>query len=128
MVLDQGRDAESRPLAELISELLTCRTSVAAPGATGVTSAGAADRIGDTLAYDLALARLCEHLSIDHGLTDDGPISTLRLRAERRIGVRLPSIADLLGAGRSGDDGHEPASVRPSTRPTTTPFDLREER
>jgi len=58
---------------------------------------GSAARIGDALAYDVALVRLCERLHIDHDLAGETAGPEARRRAEDMIAVRLPSLAAELG-------------------------------
>jgi hypothetical protein len=131
--LDNDRAGAERPLAELISELLTRRSALMATGPGGSAPSGAADRIGDSLSYDLALARVCGHLAIDHGLTADAPIAVLRERAEQQIAAHLPSIADSLDGDRpdrarsEAASGADPAR-RPAARGPAARTDAREER
>lgn len=65
--------------------------------------AQAADRVADSLAYDAALARLCDRLALEHELTIDGDVRAARWRAEARLVGRLPTLAAALGVAEQTD-------------------------
>jgi hypothetical protein len=98
MTLDSAPGPDNRPVAELVSDLLLCHARiepVASPGRDRPRG-DAADRVGDALAFDAALVRLCDRLDIEHDLTDGSPAPDARTVAESRLAARLPSIAAAL--------------------------------
>ncbi len=53
-------------------------------------------RLGDTLAYDVTVVRLCERLGISHQMLGDSASEGARLRAERLLVAEIPSLGDTL--------------------------------
>ncbi len=89
LVLDREGDSTSRPLGALVSDALSRRAGLTPAGGR----ARAADRIGDSLAYDAALVRLCGRLGLAQELTGEGDGMAARVGAERHLADRLPSVA-----------------------------------
>jgi hypothetical protein len=86
-----------RPIPELVAELLSRRLQVApARTAAGGPPAPVADRLGDLIAYDVALVQLCARLSIEHELAGEQVGPDERRRAEQMLAERLPSLASAL--------------------------------
>jgi hypothetical protein len=81
---------------QTIGECVSAAIAYRARLAGGATGRRAADRIGDELAYDVALVRLCQRLAIPHDFLGDGPPDDTRRDAESRLAARLPSIAAFL--------------------------------
>jgi len=99
MALGDGRDGRDQPVGSLVAKALSCRARLegAATGEALSPHANPADRVGDGLAYDVALVRLCDRLGVEHDLTGDGDGVSARDGAEARLADRLPSIAPALG-------------------------------
>jgi hypothetical protein len=101
MALDRGPKRTDAPVGELVADVLTSRAAlVGTPGSKGHVQRGPADRIGDALAYDVALVRLCDRMDISHDLAGDRAGPAARHRAEESLAERFPSIAAVL----EGDD------------------------
>ena len=83
----QEKVADGRPLPDLVSEVVALRPTA---GVWGDVAA----RLGDQLAYDVALVQLCDRLGVAHALTGDlaGPLA--RRQAEIEIMGLLPSLGD----------------------------------
>lgn len=108
LALEQEEGGD-RPVGELVSDVLATRSVLSEfAAASGTGLRGPADRIGDSLAYDAALVRLCERLGIDHQLTSDTAGPAARPFAERRLAERLPSIAAALEGTGPGFTVSEP--------------------
>jgi hypothetical protein len=108
MLLRQD-DGSAQPLGELIAEAVECRAVITRFGASsGTGHLGPADRIGDSLAYDAALVRLCGRLGVAHDLTSDGAGPATRDQAEQRLDERLPGIASALRGTGTGFTVSEP--------------------
>jgi hypothetical protein len=105
VTLDGDGPEEDQTLVELVSEALSCRAYFAPTDAHG---RGAADRIGDALAYDAALVRLCQRLSVQHDFWSDSPPGDVRQEAEQRLAARLPSIAAALAPLSTGSEAFDP--------------------
>jgi len=96
IALEQDEDdertdpAEPADLAGLISRAITCRARLSADG-------DVAARLAGSLAYDVALIRLCERIQLSHDMlgTRAGPVA--RQETEQRLAGRLPSLAAFLG-------------------------------
>jgi hypothetical protein len=101
LVLEREEPVPDQTLGELVSEALSGRARLDV-GADTRAGRATADRIGDALAYDAALVRLCQRLSIQHDLLGDSPPNEARLDAEARLADRLPSIAVALADSRPG--------------------------
>jgi hypothetical protein len=86
------------PVAELVAELLSRRTRVTR-ASLGLVTGKVADRVGDSVSYDVALVKLCTRLGIDHNLTGDEAGPDERQRTEERLIDRLPSLAGALNSG-----------------------------
>ena len=100
-----GRDVPEL-VAEVVlkQELLWGPGQPAGPGGASDPhpGEGAATRIGDALAYDVALAYLCDRLGIEHDL--GGPHAGPRARdqAERSVSEHLPGLEGVFSsAGRA---------------------------
>ncbi|HEV8064659.1 MAG TPA: hypothetical protein VGP46_07495 [Acidimicrobiales bacterium] len=91
IALEDREADERRPTSELISRVIAQRAFLA-------ETKDRADRVSGALAYDVALARLCERLQIDHELTGEQAGPPARLATERLLLQRLPSLADALKA------------------------------
>lgn len=109
MVLDQAPEEADRPVEDLVTAVLACHGVLLTKG-TLRSTAPAADKIGDSLAYDAALVRLCERVGVRHDLTTDLGDPGARRQAERRLASRLPSRLSTLARERP-----EGAGGRPST-------------
>ncbi|MDA8045958.1 MAG: hypothetical protein M0Z30_12085 [Actinomycetota bacterium] len=59
-------------------------------------TASSAIRIGDEIAYDMALIRLCRKLGLETGLTGGEPGPMARRRSEGMLAERLPAVRDSL--------------------------------
>jgi hypothetical protein len=79
-------DRQADSLADLVRDTLSYRVTVDEGG-------GSAARIGAALTYDVALARLCERLQIDHDLAGETAGPQARRSAEDMVAARLPSLA-----------------------------------
>lgn len=73
----------------LVSEAVALKVRLTAP-------ADSQTRLAAALAYDLALARLCDHLGVAHELTGEaaGPVG--RRRTERALATVLPTLEGAL--------------------------------
>ena len=88
MVLAEEGD-DGRTVSELVSLALACRADLRGVG-------DPASRIGNALAYDAALIRLCDQLGVVHDLAGDVVGPAARRQAEMRLGERLPSLGDAM--------------------------------
>jgi hypothetical protein len=105
LALDGEPEDRRRPIGALVSEALIHRARLSDPrrGAPGSHPGPAADRVADSLAYDVALVRLCERLQLEQDLTADGDVRTARVRAEARLVERLPTLAAALDASEQAE-------------------------
>ncbi len=95
MALESNDPGADQTIGECVTEAMAYRARLAG-GAATAAGRRAADRIGDELAYDAALVRLCQRLAIPHDFLADGPPEDTRRDAEARLTARLPSIAAFL--------------------------------
>ena len=108
MALDRGPKRSDAPVGELVTDVLSNRAAlIGSPRSTARAQRGPADRIGDALAYDAALVRLCDRLKIRHEFVGERAGPMARHQAEERLAERIPSIAaaleeDDLGSPSSG--------------------------
>jgi hypothetical protein len=82
--------ADNRPparLRALVSEVLACRGRLQAEADT-------AGKLGDALAYDVALARLCDRLGLDHELAGESAGPLARRQAEVLVADSVPTLRD----------------------------------
>lgn len=79
-------------VAELVAALIAGRSRLG-------SAAHGPGRLDEALAYDLALARLCEALGIVHHLADPGSAGTARRSAEEALAVALPAVGDKILTG-----------------------------
>jgi hypothetical protein len=94
-----GDDASDISLSDLVSRAVALR-------ATATGSGNSASRIGDALAYDVALVHLCDRLGISHDLAGEFAGPEARGRAEQLVLERIPSLeAVLIGRAETGVDG-----------------------
>ena len=86
LTLDQEGDGTDLTIAELVSDAISCRSQLTGfPGGTRSSRRqGVAERIGDSLAYDAALVRLCYRMSLEQELTGDAAGPDARRSAARR--------------------------------------------
>lgn len=92
MALASQTPGPDRTTAELVRDLLSQRTRFEA-ASTDRAATGPAGPVGDALAYDASLIRLCDRLQIDHGLTEDGIAAVARKALEAELASRLPVLA-----------------------------------
>jgi hypothetical protein len=84
-------------MSDLVSQAVARRAAVSG-------GSGGAQRIGDSLAYDLALAHLCDRLGIRHDLVGELAGPEARKRAEQLVSARMPSLKSvLIGRTEIGD-------------------------
>jgi hypothetical protein len=83
---DESADAS---LPELVSRLNRLRGS-------SDMRRDSASRLGDTLAYDVILVRLCDRLGIDHDLMGDHVGDGARRRAEQQLVAQMPSLGKVI--------------------------------
>ncbi len=95
--------ASDEPMERTLSDLVSQALVLRAAASTGGNSAA---RLGDALAYDMALVHLCDRLGIKHDLTGELAGPGARRRAERLVSERIPSLESVLvGRTETGDDG-----------------------
>jgi len=91
MALEADGQAD-KPLSDLVSSALERRSAL---GRAGDTVA----RLGDSLAYDVILIRLCQRVGIEEDLTADTAGPATRRRIEEALAERVPSMAEALTKG-----------------------------
>lgn len=107
MVLESETGWDSRPTPELVEEVEATRqrlrlSRAEPPEAAVADGFGPAGPIGDALAYDAALVRLCERLGVAHRLTEDAPGSGARQDAEKELTELVPRLAPAPDPSRAG--------------------------
>ena len=109
LTLQAGGDAPATSVADLVADALACRARLpAAADPAGGSHRGSAERVGDALAYDAALVRLCNRLGVEHDLMGGWPGLEARQRAEAGLAERLPTLSAALAGGQPGGPVLEP--------------------
>jgi hypothetical protein len=87
-----AEEPEAYSVAELVSRAVTAQAHLHA-------GHDSATRLANSLAYDVALVRLCERLGVEHELAGEsaGPIA--RRNAEMLLLEHMPSLADVMALG-----------------------------
>ena len=92
MALAEASPGDEDP-ADLLAEVVACRERVQDDDTGGTASVGAPERLGNRVAYDVALIRACRFLGIPHALTDGGPTAEERARVEASLARVWPTLA-----------------------------------
>lgn len=85
--------------SELAAQVLACRRRLQDDDAAGSGLLRAPERLGDLVAYDVALIRACRHVGLPHALTDGGPTAEERARVEAALAQVWPVLAASGGGG-----------------------------
>lgn len=92
MALAEASRGDDDP-ASLLAEVVACRERVRGDDAGGTAPAGTPERLGDLVAYDVALIRACRFLGIPHALADGGPTADERARVEASLAQVWQNLA-----------------------------------
>ena len=82
-------EASNQSVEALVSDAVALKEGLNAP-------ADAQTRLAASLAYDVALARLCERLGVTHELTGEAAGAVARRRTERALASVLPTLEGAL--------------------------------
>jgi len=121
--LETDPDSSGRTTPELVAEVIRRRAEV--DKAEVVPGEQPDGGLAAALAYDAALARLCDHLDVAHRLTEGLPPGEARRGAERALAAHLPALTETAlrsgaatgayGPARAGSRAEGPArSSQPS--------------
>jgi hypothetical protein len=82
-------DASNQPTEALVADAIALKERLNA-------QADAQTRLAAALAYDVALARLCDSLALEHQLTGEAAGAVARRRTERALASVLPTLEGAL--------------------------------
>ena len=105
LTFESDEPGSDQTIGRYVSQAMTYRARLARRAAGAGRLEGSGGRVGDELAYDAALVRLCKQLGVAHDFLGGwpGPKTPVAV-AEARLAERLPStVAALAGPAIQGE-------------------------